>query len=51
MTIAPALQRIETELKQLAEEAKAAPIDSYRLVTLARQVAAQREMIEQGLVG
>lgn len=49
--ITVALTRIETELLQLAEEAKQEPVDSYRLTVIARQIAAQREMIEKGLVG
>jgi len=49
--IKDALTKIEADLRQLAEEAKDAPVDSYRLSVLARQVAAQIEMIEQGLVG
>ena len=49
--IEQALKRIEADLLSLAEEAKHEPIDSYRLAVLARQVAAQRELIEQGLVG
>lgn len=49
--IEDALRKIEAELRQLAQEAEHSPVDSYRLSVLARQVAAQREMLEQGLVG
>lgn len=49
--IVNALNKIEAELLELAEDAKSDPIDSYRLMVIARQVAAQREMIEEGVVG
>ena len=46
-----ALNRIEAELLKLAEEAKHAPIDSYRLAVIARQIAEQRDMMAKGLGG
>lgn len=49
--ITDALAKIEAELRELAQQAENEPVDSYRLNVLARQVAAQRDMIEQGLVG
>jgi len=45
-----ALSKIRDRLKQLSEDAQHAPVDPFELGVLARQIEAQIEMLEEGLV-
>lgn len=49
MTIAPALRKIEAELLKMAAESEHDPVDPTALRLLARKVAAQAEMVEEGI--
>jgi hypothetical protein len=44
-----ALRKIQAELEQLAADAEQHPADPHQIRIIARKVAAQAEMIEQGL--
>jgi hypothetical protein len=44
-----ALRRIQAELEQLAADAEHHPADPHQIRVIARKVAAQAEMEEQGL--
>lgn len=45
-----ALRKIQAELEQLAADAEQHPADPHQIRVIARKVAAQAEMEEQGLV-